>query len=48
VRLCHDDVRSQMALLHPEGVALLNATAGAAGPGGVWSPVAGTQAKLHR
>jgi pyrroloquinoline quinone biosynthesis protein E len=29
VRLCHDDVRGQMALLHPEGVALLNATAGA-------------------
>jgi pyrroloquinoline quinone biosynthesis protein E len=29
VRLCDDDVRGQMALLHPEGVALLNATAGA-------------------
>ena len=29
VRITHDDVRGQMALLHPEGVALLNATAGA-------------------
>ena len=29
MRLCHDDVRGQLALLHPEGVALLNATAGA-------------------
>jgi pyrroloquinoline quinone biosynthesis protein E len=29
VRLCHDRVRGQDALLHPEGVALLNATAAA-------------------
>ena len=29
VRLCHDQVRGQDALLHPEGVALLNATAAA-------------------
>jgi PqqA peptide cyclase len=29
VRLCHDQVRGQEALLHPEGVALLNATAAA-------------------
>jgi coenzyme PQQ biosynthesis protein PqqD len=29
VRLCHDQVRAQDALLHPEGVALLNATAAA-------------------
>jgi pyrroloquinoline quinone biosynthesis protein E len=29
VRLVYDDVRGRMALLHPEGVALLNATAGA-------------------
>jgi pyrroloquinoline quinone biosynthesis protein E len=29
VRLTYDHVRGQMALLHPEGVALLNATAGA-------------------
>jgi PqqA peptide cyclase len=29
VRLTYDPVRGQMALLHPEGVALLNATAGA-------------------
>ena len=29
VRLCHDEVRGQDALLHPEGVALLNPTAGA-------------------
>jgi PqqA peptide cyclase len=28
VRLCHDEVRGQDALLHPEGVALLNTTAG--------------------
>ena len=28
VRLTYDHVRGQMALLHPEGVALLNATAG--------------------
>ncbi len=30
VRVTHDEVRGQDALLHPEGVALLNATAGAA------------------
>jgi pyrroloquinoline quinone biosynthesis protein E len=30
VRLCHDQVRGQDALLHPEGVALLNPTAAAA------------------
>jgi pyrroloquinoline quinone biosynthesis protein E len=29
VRLCHDQVRAQDALLHPEGVALLNTTAAA-------------------
>jgi pyrroloquinoline quinone biosynthesis protein E len=29
VRLCHDQVRGQDALLHPEGVALLNTTAAA-------------------
>lgn len=29
VRLCHDQVRGQDALLHPEGVALLNSTAAA-------------------
>jgi PqqA peptide cyclase len=29
VRLCHDQVRGQDALLHPEGVALLNPTAAA-------------------
>jgi PqqA peptide cyclase len=29
VRLCRDEVRGQDALLHPEGVALLNTTAGA-------------------
>jgi PqqA peptide cyclase len=29
VRLCHDEVRGQDALLHPEGVALLNTTAAA-------------------
>jgi PqqA peptide cyclase len=29
VRLCHDEVRDQDALLHPEGVALINPTAAA-------------------
>jgi PqqA peptide cyclase len=29
VRLCYDQIRGQTALLHPEGVALLNATAAA-------------------
>jgi hypothetical protein len=28
VRLTYDEIRGQMALLHPEGVALLNGTGG--------------------